>query len=213
MTSDTQALGVRRARARAPAKGWLRHPFRRKNRRPQVLLPAALAVGVVATARPTPASLSFGLPLIVAGAGLRIWAAGHLVKTEAFTVSGPYAYLRHPLYAGTLLVTTGLLLLAGSAPAWVVLAGFLALFFAHYLPRKERCEADRLEARYGPHFRAYRAAVRPLRPRARPWRAPGPRSGDPCPRWRIARLRENDELGTTLVILLLLAAMLLRGVA
>jgi hypothetical protein len=33
---------------------------------------------------------------------LRIWASGHLVKNKVLTVTGPYAYVKNPLYIGTL---------------------------------------------------------------------------------------------------------------
>ena len=43
-----------------------------------------------------------------AGGALRAWGAGHLVKTDRLAVAGPYAFLRHPPDAGTLLAVLGL---------------------------------------------------------------------------------------------------------
>ena len=57
---------------------------------------------------PSPGSLAWGLPVSLAGLALRGWAAGCLAKNRQLATGGPYAYLRNPLYAGTLLVAAGL---------------------------------------------------------------------------------------------------------
>ena len=38
---------------------------------------------------------------------LRLWAAGHLEKSHEVTASGPYRYMRHPLYLGSSLIGIG----------------------------------------------------------------------------------------------------------
>src|SRR5258706_10485026 len=48
-----------------------------------------------------------GLALIAASCWLRIWASGHLVKNKVLTVTGPYAYVKNPLYIGTFLGMVG----------------------------------------------------------------------------------------------------------
>ena len=44
---------------------------------------------------------------MAAGATLRFWGAGYLVKNDRLTLVGPSAHLRHPLYAGTLCLALG----------------------------------------------------------------------------------------------------------
>ena len=56
---------------------------------------------------PTWTSLALGLPVSVLGLALRAWAAGHLEKNRTLAESGPYAYVRNPLYIGTLAVAAG----------------------------------------------------------------------------------------------------------
>ena len=51
---------------------------------------------------PTWTSLAWGLPVSALGLALRAWAAGHLEKNRSLAESGPYAYVRNPLYIGTL---------------------------------------------------------------------------------------------------------------
>ena len=50
---------------------------------------------------PTLKSMLFGIPLCLSGLGIRAWAAGHLIKNEQLATTGPFAYVRNPLYAGT----------------------------------------------------------------------------------------------------------------
>lgn len=61
----------------------------------------------------------FGALVCLAGALLRIWASGHLHKNELVAVSGPYAWVRNPLYLGTYLMALGC---AAAAGAWVLFA-------------------------------------------------------------------------------------------
>lgn len=179
------------------AKAWVRNPFEIQwNLR--MIPPVCCAVLLIGISEPSAVSVAVGLPVIFSGEGLRIWAAGHLHKTRELTTSGPYAFLRHPLYAGTLLIGIGGCLLSGLHEAMLAVPAFLAFFFAYYLPYKERRETDRLERRHGAAYAAYRSAVRSLRPRLTPWRAgsePQTRA-----RWKPGRVRDNDEFGTALAV-------------
>ena len=74
---------------------------------------------------PDAASLAWGVPVSIAGLALRGWAAGCLYKDSRLATSGPYAHLRNPLYLGTLLVATGLVV-ASRQPA--LAAVFAAAF-------------------------------------------------------------------------------------
>ncbi len=154
---------------------------------------------VLALADPGHAGLALGGPLVSTGAALRVWGAGHLVKTDRLTVTGPYAHLRHPLYAGTLLLGTGFGLVAGPFGAGLVAVGFLPFFFAYYLPYKERIEGARLERRFGPAYVAYRAAVPRLWPARAPFR-PAHAAAIAERRWSRARFRENGEAGVLLLV-------------
>jgi protein-S-isoprenylcysteine O-methyltransferase Ste14 len=173
----------------------VRHPFRRKNLSPRLVPFYALAVAGIWLARPSALGLVFGGAAIAAGCALRLWAAGHLVKTEELTLSGPYAHLRHPLYAGTLLVALGFAAMAGPLALALALAVFVPMFFAYYLPYKERVESQRLLDRYGALFAAYREGVPKLWPRVSAWCPPGDSSALAQRRWSAARADANDEYG------------------
>ncbi len=172
------------------------------------LLYGALAL-ILAWARPSVLSLATGLPFVALGVLVRLWAAGHLHKTERLVTSGPYRYTRNPLYLGRLFLLVGLAVTARLPFGlhWAVLGVGLLLFFAYYLPRKERIEPARLAARHGDAYRRYQAAVPALFPRWRPW--PG---GD-ATRWSGALCRRNREHWTTLMLGVFTAFLILRGTA
>lgn len=88
-------------------------------------------------ADPTQSSLALGCALSCVGLWLRAWAAGHLAKNEDLACSGPYRFLRNPLYLGTLTVAAGLVL-ASRQIGLALLFGAVFLFV--YLPVIEQEE-------------------------------------------------------------------------
>ena len=113
--------------------------------------------------QPTLRSLTFGLPVSALGLLLRAWATGHLEKNLRLAESGPYAYVRNPLYLGTLLVAAGL---AVAARRWVLAVLFAAVFLLIYLPAIE-LEEQHLRQLF-PDFAAYSERVPALWPTAKP---------------------------------------------
>jgi protein-S-isoprenylcysteine O-methyltransferase Ste14 len=191
------------------SKPLLRHPFRRKNFRPRAFVLYAAGTGAIGAAEPMRWLFAAGLVLVLAGQALRLWATGYLLKTDELTTAGPYAYLRHPLYAGALLMGCGFLLMAGPRVASVVLPLGLVFYFGYYLSHKDAVESERLDALYGDAFRAYRDAVPTLLPRLRRWRAHA--ESEPQ-RWRLERVLENDEQTALAYAAIAIAALVLMGV-
>ncbi|MEZ4333518.1 MAG: methyltransferase [Myxococcota bacterium] len=189
----------------------MRNPIRLKNLRVRFLPYIALGIVILVLRQPTPMGFALGMPLVVVGAGLRSWAAGHLVKTDALTTEGPYAHLRHPLYLGTLLVATGFAFVLGGLFTVAILAFVWPWFALHYFPRKERGESARLLACHGEAFTRYRDAVPALWPRWRAYHdtlrphgsgaAVEPVALGGAPAWQLERYSDNNELGTLLAIL------------
>ena len=113
-------------------------------------------------ARPSHASLAVGLPVSLLGLALRAWAAGHLAKNTTLAVSGPYAYIRNPLYLGTLITAAGLVVAAQRGELALL---FGTVFSLVYFPVIE-LEEQHL-ARLFPEFLEYRKQVPLLVPRGR----------------------------------------------
>ena len=90
-----------------------------------------LVIAFAWLSHPSAMSLAAGLPVAAIGLALRAWAAGHLEKNSQLAESGPYRFVRNPLYLGTLLVAAGL---AVASRRWLLGAIFAAVFLFVYLP-------------------------------------------------------------------------------
>src|SRR5688572_3999794 len=75
----------------------------------RLLFVYALVIVLIYFAKPdlTKAYFWLGLIPIALGQVVRIWAAGHLSKNKELTTTGPYAYVKNPLYVGTFLIMVG----------------------------------------------------------------------------------------------------------
>ena len=109
---------------------------------------------------PTWTSLAIGLPVSALGLALRAWAAGHLEKNRSLAESGPYAYVRNPLYIGTLTVAAGFVI---ASRRWELGVLFAAVFLLIYLPVVE-LEEQHLRSLF-PQYADYAKRVPRLWPR------------------------------------------------
>lgn len=123
----------------------------------------ALVLAFAWLARPDGRSIAIGLPISIAGLLLRGWAAGHLAKNMSLAEGGPYAYVRNPLYLGTLLVAAGLVI---ATRRWLLAALFAAVFVLIYLPVIE-LEQQHLSKLF-PDYADYSRRVRSLWPTLHP---------------------------------------------
>ena len=177
----------------------MRNPIRRKNLNARFLPLYLIGIALVFFGPPRPLSYRVALPLILLGVGLRTWGAGHLVKNAELTTTGPYAHLRHPLYAGTILIASGFAVWVGGWWTLAVLGLVWPWFAFQYFPRKERSEGIRLEAAYGERFVSYRRGVSALWPSFRPW-VGNSRTAPRGDGWKFRRYDDNNELGTFLAV-------------
>jgi len=158
----------------------------------------AVGVLVVLLARTTPASLLMGLPLVLAGEAVRIWASGHIEKTKCLATGGPYAHSRNPLYAGSVLIALGVAIACASP--WVVLA--VALYFLAFYPSVMREEAAFLANKFPGEHAEWAAAVPLFWPRLSP-------GGQRSSRFEPARVRLNREWRTASALPLIAVLLLL----
>lgn len=93
--------------------------------RRRVLLGFVTGAVTLALARPTWTTWRIGLAVAIAGEAIRIWAAGHLEKGREVTMSGPYRWTRHPLYAGSVVLAIGVVIAAKSVFGAVLAAVYL----------------------------------------------------------------------------------------
>lgn len=158
----------------------------------------------VILARPNRATIEAGLFFVIIGETVRCWAAGHLIRKRELATSGPYAYVRDPLYFGRLFLLIGFCIMGGP---WclLVLAAGLAVFFLSYLPRKYKKEMAWLKDIFGEEYVSYAAQVHSLIPRLTPYPYSAHRP------WSLKLFwLENREQYFILIVLGIFSGMLLK---
>ena len=124
-----------------------------KQKARKIRVPAGTALGIIflLLMRPTVQSLWIGAFIALAGALLRVWAAGHIVKGKMLTKTGPYAFSRNPLYLGSFFMALGVII--GGRKFWL-LPVFALFFLVFYVPVM-RAEEQELSNCYGNEFAEY----------------------------------------------------------
>jgi hypothetical protein len=69
-----------------------------------------------------------GAAVAAAGELIRMWASGHVKKNKELATDGPYAYARHPLYVGNILILVGYSVASNTWWSFVLMA-FLLWFY------------------------------------------------------------------------------------
>ncbi len=129
-------------------------------RRIRVPLSFVFAAAYLWLAKPSWMMLAAGGLVALPGLWLRALASGHVHKDTELATTGPYAYVRNPLYVGSLILAAGFALAARSP--WVVVL-MLLMFALVYLP-VIRSEEDYLRRTF-PEFEDYARRVPRLLPR------------------------------------------------
>ena len=105
-----------------------------------------------------------GVLVALAGELFQLWATAHLRKNIQVVKSGPYAWLRNPMYFGRFFVGLGLTLLTWR---WFIIIPYV-LLYAPYAQARVLGEERHLRSLFGDEYLQYCAAVRrwfPLPPR------------------------------------------------
>lgn len=152
-----------------------------------------------------------GVAVVAVGAWVRIWAAGHLVKNKVLTVTGPYAYVKNPLYIGTFFCMVGFAVMARGTPGtpwwqqymnWILLGVGVLVFVVYYAPFKQKREGDRLRDIFGEAWDHYHHAVPGYFPKLTRYERATDRP------WSWAAVCENSEQWVPLAIVAGIAILL-----
>jgi protein-S-isoprenylcysteine O-methyltransferase Ste14 len=123
--------------------------------RRRVALGGLIAIAALLLASPTWNSWTRGLVIAAVGEGLRVWAAGHLEKSREVTASGPYRWMRHPLYVGSAVLALGIVIAARS----YVLGALAVLYVGTTIPAAIRTEEAFLRRTFGDAYDRYAGAA------------------------------------------------------
>ncbi|MDH3588218.1 MAG: isoprenylcysteine carboxylmethyltransferase family protein [Gammaproteobacteria bacterium] len=146
-----------------PELTGLRHVLReiRYKESARQILGFVFAFAVAIAGKPVLPLAYLGVPLVVIGIAIRLWSSGHIMKNSVLATNGPYAYVRHPLYTGNILLLLGLAIAGSQLWAYVVLAIFLYVFY----PTAIEYEDYKLEGLFGDEWRAWSQQTPALVPR------------------------------------------------
>jgi protein-S-isoprenylcysteine O-methyltransferase Ste14 len=159
MRSMTASISDRSSPDSIKVGAWL---FRHRTALPVPIALAILLVPSTETSRSMREILS-GVGLTVAGELIRLWAVGHIgviSRTRSDRLgplvdTGPFAYVRNPLYLGNVLLWVGFAITAGLlwlAPAIVLVLGLEYHWIVQW-------EESLLTARLGERYRGYLSRV------------------------------------------------------
>jgi protein-S-isoprenylcysteine O-methyltransferase Ste14 len=111
-------------------------------------------------------SIMAGIWFILLGLFLRIWANGYAIKLEKLTISGPYAFVRHPLYLGTMLLMLGFIIMLRIYYLGILF--FLITIAVYYrtIIKEERM----LEERFKQQYANYKSKIPAILPTIFPYR-------------------------------------------
>lgn len=143
------------------------------------MIASAFAILFVPALRPGPLGLriwpnavsteSLAAALTAVGFGIAIWARFHLGRNWSANVTikldhtliqtGPYAFVRHPIYLGLSTAAAGLVVLNGDAGSAIGLALLLTMY-----RRKFLLEEDFMTQQFGDSYREYKRNVKALVP-------------------------------------------------
>ena len=121
--------------------------------------------------------LPIGVILVVTGELLRLngvrYAGGETrtlkVGASVLCSSGPFAYLRNPLYLGNVIIYAGMVLIAGGEFVWILLPTTLTFFFLEY-GLIISLEEETLRKKFNEEYGEYLSMVPRLIPRVSPWK-------------------------------------------
>lgn len=163
--------------------GWLLAAFTAKASRDQSSLASALRIGLVVAAAYfirlgwRGESHQFGVGPVLAGIGLALWAAGLGLAVWArfyigrnwgtpmsrredpdLVTTGPYRFVRHPIYSGLILGFVGTAL--ATSLLGLIVAAVITAFFGYSATREEKF----LAGQFPDTFPAYKARTKMLIP-------------------------------------------------
>ena len=139
--------------------------------------PIPLAIIILTFASIKIELLPIGVILVVTGELLRLngvrYAGGETrtlkVGASVLCSSGPFAYLRNPLYLGNVIIYAGMVLIAGGEFVWILLPTTLTFFFLEY-GLIISLEEETLRKKFNEEYGEYLSMVPRLIPRVSPWK-------------------------------------------
>ena len=91
---------------------------------------------------------------------IRMWASGYVMKNKELATTGPYAYVRHPLYVGNILLLIGFSIASTQWWSFVLMVALLAFYY----PPTISYEDNKLRDLFGDEWVAWSNNINALIP-------------------------------------------------
>lgn len=144
-------------------------PLKRWVVRKRTMFSLLIPLVFVVFAKPTVSLLAVGFVLAALGEAIRIWAAGCISKNAELACKGPFAYVRNPLYLGSLFIGASYCVMSGLWWSVPITAVMYYYFYVGTIVNEEEHLRDVL----GEAYARYCESVPRLLPRLAPWRCDG----------------------------------------
>jgi len=143
--------------------------------------PIPFLVVMVVFAEPTAASLVIGFAIAFVGEIIRFWGvslAGAETRTTGtvggthLIMTGPFAYVRNPLYVGNMLLYAGMGVMSMALFPWLLIVALVWFYLQYYLIVTS--EEEYLRGRFGDEYATYCRHVHRFLPRLTAYRSGAP---------------------------------------
>ena len=161
-------------------------------------------------ARPNVATMVAGAVVLLVGELIRYWGvayAGPLTRVTGsvgapeLVVSGPFGYVRNPLYVGNILMYVGIGIMANALNPWLVIGAGVYFVFQYWMIVS--LEEEFLAKEFGESYASYRSSVPRFIPRLMPRRTGGTAQQ---PDWRGGLRSERRTIQAILLVSALILA-------
>ncbi len=150
----------------------------------------------------------FGFILLAIGETIRVWAVSYAggrtrtikVGAPKLCSSGPFAYLRNPLYLGNMINFSGIVFIAGGSNLWLILFLTLTFFIIQY-SLIISLEQETLSKKFDEEYLIYCNNVPALLPRLTPWK--GGTIQEPLSIKKVLRHEKSTLLNILLILILI----------
>ena len=99
--------------------------------------------------------------LILLGLAIRMFASGFVLKNKELSTTGPYAFMRHPLYTGNIMILIGLCLINGFIWSFIT----ALIFFWFYYPTAIEYEDRKLKSLFPDNWEEWASMTPALVPK------------------------------------------------
>jgi protein-S-isoprenylcysteine O-methyltransferase Ste14 len=97
--------------------------------------------------------IAFGFLVSVLGEAFQVWCLSTIKTQKKLTVTGPYMFMRNPMYIGRFFLVFGILMMTGRIWIMLIFAILYYFYMVNRVKREEKVLADLFEKDYADYCR------------------------------------------------------------